>query len=107
MILWVGSCGYIFEMITQVLPVYEAARDKDTMPKMLVAVTASILMLYIGFGYLFYSAFGEATADLATLNLPQGSSAGIVVPFLFALVGVVTMPLNNMVLFQSFEPQQS
>lgn len=105
MVLWIGSCGYIFEMVSQVLPVYEAARDKETMPKLLVAVTASVLALYIAFGFLFYSAFGEATADLATLNIPSDSLAGTAVPLLFSLVGMVTMPLNCMVIFQTYEPQ--
>lgn len=105
MILWIGSCGYIFEMISQVLPVYEAARDKETMPKLLIGVTASVLSLYIAFGFLFYSTFGDATAGLATLNLPQDSFGGVLVPLLFSLVGISSMPLNCMVLFQSYEPQ--
>merc|ERR1711879_393036 len=91
-------------MISQVLPVYEASKDKKTMPKLLVGVTSSVLFLYIAFGFLFYSAFGQDTADLATLNLPTDSLGGLVVPLLFSFVGVVTMPLNFMVMYQTYEP---
>uniref|UniRef100_A0A7S0AEM5 Amino acid transporter transmembrane domain-containing protein n=1 Tax=Pyrodinium bahamense TaxID=73915 RepID=A0A7S0AEM5_9DINO len=106
-LLWVGTCGYIFELICQVLPIYEAAEHKDMVPTLLIGVTAAVLVLYLAFGFLFYSAFGKNTADLATLNIPHGSPGGVVFPLLFSIVGVVTMPLNLFVIFQNYELRYS
>jgi len=103
-LLWLGACGYIFELICNVLPMYEAAADKEAMPKILVGVTLPVVLLYISFGFIFYLAFGSQTAPLATLNLPHASLAGYVIPSFFALVGVVTMPINFFIVFLSYEP---
>lgn len=103
-LLWFGACGYIFELICGILPIYEAAADKDMMPKLLVGGTMGVITLYLSFGMLFYCAFGEGTADLATLNLPKGTFAGKLFPLLFAMVGVVTMPINSFVTSQAYEP---
>merc|ERR1719362_2046966 len=74
------------------------------MPKLLVYCTLGVITLYIGFGLLFYGAFGSDVKDLATLNLPEHSFSGNLFPFLFSLVGVVTMPINCFIISQSYEP---
>mmetsp|Transcript_8429 Transcript_8429/g.21611 ORF Transcript_8429/g.21611 Transcript_8429/m.21611 type:complete len:514 (-) Transcript_8429:131-1672(-) len=102
--LWIGTCGYIFELICAVLPIYEAAADKEAMPRLLVGVTAAIMTVYILFGVLFYCAFGDATAELATLNLQKNSVAGNIIPVMFSFVGVASMPLNLFSIYQSYEP---
>lgn len=104
-LLWLGACGYIFELIMQIIPIYEAAADKESMPKLLVGCTCGVIVLYLSFGFLFYVAFGDETKDLATLNLPKGSFAGKLFPFLFSLVGVVTMPINFFIIYQAYEPK--
>jgi len=103
-LLWLGQCGYTFEIITSVLPIYEAAADKESVFKITVAVSATLLMLYIMIGFVVYLAFGDETQPIALLNLPQGSAAGYVLPALYALSGAVTIPINNFVIQLSYEP---
>lgn len=106
-LLWLGTCGYVFELVGTVIPVYEAARDKKMVPRLLVGVTATVLVLYMSFGALFYLAFGEETGDLALFNLPEDSVAGILFPLFFCIVGVVTTPLNFFVIYQTYESHLS
>lgn len=106
-LLWFGACGYIFELIVVVVPIYEAAADKPMMPKLLIIITFVVVLLYIAFGFLFYAAFGEDTEEMATLNLPIGSFAGKLFPLFFALVGVATNPINILSLAQLYEPAVS
>jgi len=103
-LLWVGACGYIFELITVVVPIYEAAADQEAMPKLLIGITLGVLALYIGIGVVFYCAYGEETADLATLNLPQHTVSRYVFPALFVIVGIVSQPVSFFVLAQVYEP---
>uniref|UniRef100_A0A7S1EVF6 Amino acid transporter transmembrane domain-containing protein n=1 Tax=Noctiluca scintillans TaxID=2966 RepID=A0A7S1EVF6_NOCSC len=102
-LLWLGTCGYIFEGINLVLPIYEAAKDKETMPKLLFWVTFIIVVSYMTFGTVFYIAFGTETKSMAMLNLPVGSVAGTVIPVLFSLVAIATVPLDMIPIYQMYE----
>lgn len=104
-LLWLGTCSYVFELAYLVLPIYDAAEDKESVPKIVVGITFVVLMMYIIFGCVFYMAFGDGTAVLALLNLPEGSLAGVVFPILFSIVGMVTQPINFFMLFQAYESQ--
>jgi len=103
-LLWLGSCSYMFELIQGLLPIYEAAADKERFPRMLTWITFTIALLYTAFGLLFYCAFGEDTKILATLNLPKGTVAGFAFPLCFAIVGAVTTPVIFFMIFQTYEP---
>ena len=50
LLLWLGSCAYIFEGINMVLPIYESAEDKESMPTILLVCTTTITFLYAFFG---------------------------------------------------------
>jgi len=103
-LLWLGQCGYTFEIICTVLPIYEAAAHKESVFSIVVVVSATLIMFYILIGFVVYLAFGDETQPIALLNLPQGSAAGYIFPGLYALSGATTMPLNNFVIFLSYEP---
>merc|ERR1719223_1253156 len=87
-LLWLGSCAYAYEGINIVLPLYESAKDKNAMPKLLISITSFNTLLYICFGCIGYLAFGTDTGDLATLNLPKGSFAGKAIPGVSVLIGI-------------------
>merc|ERR1719223_2688472 len=72
-LLWLGACAYAYEGINIVLPTYESAKNKETVPKLLVSITSFNTLVYIAFGCITYLAFGNEVKNLATLNLPQGS----------------------------------
>jgi len=103
-LLWLGACAYLFEGINTVLPIYESARDKMMVPKLIVVITLFINIVYTLFGCLFYAALGDSTKDLATLNLPQGSFWGTLLPGSFALVGIFTTPVIFYVVWGMYEP---
>lgn len=105
--LWLGSCSYVYEGINLVLPIYESAMDKATVPRLVVGSTLLVTALYAGLGCLFYLAFGGDTKDMATLNLPRGSFWGVALPSAFALVGLFTAPLNVFVICQMYERRLS
>jgi len=103
-LLWLGECGYAFEIIGVVLPVYEAAADKESVFSVIFLVSGSLIILYVALGYAVYLAFGDETQPIALLNLPQGTAAGYIFPGLYALSGATTMPLNTFVISLSYEP---
>jgi len=102
-ILWLGSCAYVYEGINCVLPIFEAAQKKENVPKLLVSIIGGITLLYIAFGVLFYTAFGSETKSVAMLNLPLHSIAGKILPGMFVLVGVVSIPIQSFMAFQIIE----
>jgi len=103
-LLWVGACGYIFELINAIVPTYEAAEDKVVMQRLLIGFTLVFLVLYISIGVVFYCAYGGDTASLATLNLPKHTVSSYIFPAVFVVVGVVTLPIPFFVMVQTYEP---
>mmetsp|Transcript_72413 Transcript_72413/g.143576 ORF Transcript_72413/g.143576 Transcript_72413/m.143576 type:complete len:420 (-) Transcript_72413:48-1307(-) len=103
-LIWLGQCGYTFEMITCVVPIYEVAIHKDSVFTIILAVSGTLMVMYLMIGYATYLAFGDETQAIALLNLPQGSIAGYVLPGLYAVSGALTIPINNFVVCLSYEP---
>eukprot|EP00928_Gymnodinium_smaydae_P008894 TRINITY_DN1327_c0_g1_i1.p1 TRINITY_DN1327_c0_g1~~TRINITY_DN1327_c0_g1_i1.p1 ORF type:complete len:540 (+),score=73.06 TRINITY_DN1327_c0_g1_i1:78-1697(+) len=106
-LLWLGSCAYVYEGINVVLPVYESAKDKVMMPKLLIGITAITTVMYCMFGWITYLAFGDEVASLASLNLPKGSFEGRAIPMISSLIGIASIPLQAFVIFQTYEPKVS
>eukprot|EP00930_Biecheleria_cincta_P102688 TRINITY_DN9448_c0_g1_i1.p1 TRINITY_DN9448_c0_g1~~TRINITY_DN9448_c0_g1_i1.p1 ORF type:complete len:502 (-),score=50.34 TRINITY_DN9448_c0_g1_i1:124-1629(-) len=105
LLLWLGTTSYAYEGINVVLPLYESARSKETMPKLLSGITAFITLVYIAFGCLTYLAFGTEVASLATLNLPEGSAEAQAIPGISVIIGLASFPLQCFVIFQTYEPR--
>lgn len=104
-LLWLGSCAYIFEGINNVLPLYESAKDKACMVKLLISITLALTIAYTVFGCIHYLSFGEDTASIATLNLVEGSMVGRLVPLAIVLAGLCRSPISLYILFQMYEPR--
>jgi len=103
--MWMGTCAYVFECANYVIPVYETAQDKEMVPALLTLVSFVITVIFTLFGLLFYMAFGDEVASLATLNLPPHSWTGSTFPLLFVIAGLATIPLDFIIIFQMYEPQ--
>ena len=58
----IGSMIFSFEGIGCILPIYEAARDKEKMPSIIFYVLTTLLVLYFSFGYLLMFIYGDALA---------------------------------------------
>eukprot|EP00927_Polykrikos_kofoidii_P034104 TRINITY_DN28935_c0_g1_i2.p1 TRINITY_DN28935_c0_g1~~TRINITY_DN28935_c0_g1_i2.p1 ORF type:complete len:505 (+),score=64.13 TRINITY_DN28935_c0_g1_i2:58-1515(+) len=104
-LLWPGACAYGFEGVNGLLPIYEAAQDKNSVKRLFIFVTGSILLFYAFFGTVFYLAFGDATEDMVTKNIPDGSPWQYLLPAGMVFVGLFSNPLNYFVLFATFEKQ--
>jgi proton-coupled amino acid transporter len=105
LLLWLGACAYAYEGINIVLPTYESAKDKDSMPKLLIGITAMNTLMYIAFGILTYYAFGSDTQSLASLNLPRQSFEGKAIPVTSIIIGLMSFPLQAFVIYQTYEPK--
>merc|ERR1712048_1319922 len=95
--LWLGTCAYAYEGINIVLPTYESAKDKDTMPKLLVSITSITTLVYISFGCLTYWVLGTEVASMVSLNLPKGSFVGRAIPMTSVIIGLASIPLQAFV----------
>lgn len=51
---------FSYEGIGCILPVYEAAEDKEKMPKLIFYVLTTLFALYMSFGYLNMFIYGDA-----------------------------------------------
>lgn len=103
-VIWMGSCFYSLELVPMLLPMYEAAQDKKGFFRLLTLVSGTVMLVYIVFGIVFYLAFGEDTKSMATLNIPEGSMWGKLLPGCIILVGLVSVPIDGLVLAQMYEP---
>lgn len=101
---WLAQCGYTYEIIVAVMPIYEAAADKKSVPVIIYTVSGIWTILCISMGCMGFLAFGEDTQVLAIQNLSQASVAGQTFSALFGLVGVFTQPVNNFIICLSYEP---
>jgi len=101
---WLAQCGYAFEVITAVMPIYEAAADKESVPLIIYSVAGIWTILCIAIGFVGQLAFGESALRLAILNLPPASVPALILSGLFSLVGVFTQPINSFVICLSYEP---
>lgn len=105
LLLWLGACAYAYEGINMVLPMYESAKHKHMVPKLLVSITSFNTLVYIMFGCLTYLALGDKVESLATLNLPKGSFEGRAIPAVSVLIGLTSFPLQAFVVYQTYEPK--
>eukprot|EP00927_Polykrikos_kofoidii_P083697 TRINITY_DN8636_c0_g1_i7.p1 TRINITY_DN8636_c0_g1~~TRINITY_DN8636_c0_g1_i7.p1 ORF type:complete len:521 (+),score=52.88 TRINITY_DN8636_c0_g1_i7:51-1613(+) len=102
-LMFLGACAYGFEGVNTVLPVYEAAKHKESVAKILRVVSGSIMVFYAFFGFVFYSAFGADTAPVATENIPVDSIFRLLLPGAMVFVAMCTNPLNFFVLIGVYE----
>jgi len=101
---WLAQCGYTYELIIAVMPIYESAADKESVALIIYVVAAIWTILCITIGCVGQMAFGEGAQRLAILNLPSASVAGYILSGLFSFTGVFTQPINNFVICLSYEP---
>jgi amino acid permease len=66
---FIGVCVYCYEGVAMVLLVEDAAADKRGFKRTLTIVIVVYTVACIAFGVIGYMAFGDATADVITLNL--------------------------------------
>ena len=69
--LFFGVAVFAFEGIGLVLPVQQTMEKPEDMPSMLRTTMLVLTVLFIAIGALSYMAYGAATADMITLNLPR------------------------------------
>lgn len=103
--LWLGTCAYAYEGINIVLPTYESAKDKKTMPKLLVGITSITTITYITFGMLAYTTLGTHVASMVSLNLSRDTFVGKAIPMTSVVIGLASIPLQAFVVFQTYEPK--
>ncbi|XP_031484811.1 amino acid transporter ANT1 [Nymphaea colorata] len=85
-----GVAVFCFEGLSMTLPLESSMAEPARFPACLARAFSGITLVYIFFGFLGYAAFGDATMDIVTLNLPGGwwSAAvkvGLCVALVFAL----------------------
>jgi proton-coupled amino acid transporter len=68
---FIGVCVYCYEGVAMVLLVEDAAKDKRGFKGTLTIVVVVYTVACVAFGAIGYMAFGEATADVITLNLGE------------------------------------
>eukprot|EP00929_Paragymnodinium_shiwhaense_P025586 TRINITY_DN15438_c0_g1_i1.p1 TRINITY_DN15438_c0_g1~~TRINITY_DN15438_c0_g1_i1.p1 ORF type:complete len:508 (+),score=65.79 TRINITY_DN15438_c0_g1_i1:83-1606(+) len=100
---FMGTMVYAYEGINVVLPIYEAHEKKEQFGKLFGTVLAGITLIFCTFGALWYSVFGAATLDTASLNLPEGIASDVV-PLLFAAGCAFTIPILVVPISQEVEP---
>ncbi|KAJ7295639.1 hypothetical protein O6H91_09G091800 [Diphasiastrum complanatum] len=66
-----GVALYCFEGFGMTLPLEASLKEPQKFGQVLGLAFASITILYLGFGFSGYLAFGETTLDIITLNLPN------------------------------------
>ncbi|GBG66277.1 hypothetical protein CBR_g57875 [Chara braunii] len=73
-----GVAVYCFEGFPMTLPLEASMKNRDDFPWVLGSSMAFVACLYAVFGMAGYMAYGEATRDIITLNLPAGPSTALV-----------------------------
>ncbi|CAN6469136.1 unnamed protein product [Victoria cruziana] len=82
-----GVAVFCFEGLSMTLPLESSMAEPARFPACLARAFSGITLLYTFFGFLGYAAFGDATMDIVTLNLPDDwSSAAVKVGLCVALV---------------------
>eukprot|EP00928_Gymnodinium_smaydae_P099859 TRINITY_DN9650_c0_g1_i1.p1 TRINITY_DN9650_c0_g1~~TRINITY_DN9650_c0_g1_i1.p1 ORF type:complete len:480 (-),score=51.42 TRINITY_DN9650_c0_g1_i1:415-1854(-) len=92
-VLFFATCIYVYEGINMILPIYEAHQNKDTFDSILVTVLITLTVVFITFGCLWYSVFGDSVADIASLNLAPESVGSKVISPLYAFACLLTTPV--------------
>ncbi|CAJ1459480.1 unnamed protein product [Effrenium voratum] len=91
--IFAGTVVFSFECINFVIPMYDAHENKETFAPILVMTLLGVCGLFILFGAVNYGYYGEDTKPVITLNLPETSQTGRIVPFAFALASLFNVPL--------------
>ena len=91
--IFAGQVVFSFECINFVIPMYDAHETKETFAPILAVTLLGVCALFIFFGGVNYAYYGEETKTVITLNLPQGSQIGRILPFAFAFASLFNVPL--------------
>eukprot|EP00747_Dinoflagellata_sp_TGD_P024780 gnl/TRDRNA2_/TRDRNA2_130789_c0_seq1.p1 gnl/TRDRNA2_/TRDRNA2_130789_c0~~gnl/TRDRNA2_/TRDRNA2_130789_c0_seq1.p1 ORF type:complete len:486 (+),score=57.47 gnl/TRDRNA2_/TRDRNA2_130789_c0_seq1:64-1521(+) len=103
--MFLGTCVYIYEGINMVLPIYEEHDSKQSFEWILSLVIAALTFVFVAFGILWYSVFGDDVQGIATLNLPTGSVGVLLVPAAYAVACLFTTPVLFFPLAELLEAQ--
>lgn len=66
-----GMAVFCFEGFGMTLALESSMREKATFSRLLALAVTGITFVYVLFGFFGYMAYGEATKDIVTLNLPR------------------------------------
>uniref|UniRef100_A0A7S2WLB3 Amino acid transporter transmembrane domain-containing protein n=1 Tax=Rhizochromulina marina TaxID=1034831 RepID=A0A7S2WLB3_9STRA len=100
--LFVGTSAFIFEgVMALVVPLQEVVHQdlKPNFPKVFVRTLGGIVLMYIAFGILNYTAYGRDTETVLTVNLPPGPWK-VSVQAAYSIAVIFTFPLQ---LFPAFQ----
>lgn len=97
-----GVVIYSYEGIGMILPVEASMKRKEKFPLTLTFVMTLITIIYVSFGAVGYAAYGEATRDIITLNLPHDWST-IAVKLALCLGLLFTFPVMLVPVFEILE----
>jgi len=97
-----GVCMYCFEGFGMILPIEASMQDRTQFQWVLTAAIGTITGLFLTFAGLGYSAYGNHTEDIITLNLPHDASA-ITVKLSLCLGLLFTFPVMLVPVYEIVE----
>lgn len=92
--LFIGVAIFAFEGIGLIIPVQESMLNPEKFPLVLLLVITCCSTLFILVGTLCYSTFGDQVQTVIILNLPQTSIMVNSVQFFYALLILLSAPLQ-------------
>eukprot|EP01013_Petalomonas_cantuscygni_P008060 TRINITY_DN20771_c0_g1_i1.p1 TRINITY_DN20771_c0_g1~~TRINITY_DN20771_c0_g1_i1.p1 ORF type:complete len:499 (+),score=48.52 TRINITY_DN20771_c0_g1_i1:57-1499(+) len=98
-----GVVIYCFEGITLVIPIYSTFQRRFAFRVIWSVNTVIVTTLFILFGAIGYSAYGSATLDIVTLNMPSDVPATTLVRLVFCLGLFCTYPVMMFPVFSTIE----
>ncbi|TVU44421.1 hypothetical protein EJB05_03862, partial [Eragrostis curvula] len=103
-----GFAVFCFEGFCMTLALEASMADRRKFRSVLFQALAGVTVVYVGFGVCGYLAFGDATMDIITLNLPRNwSTAAVKVVLCVALAltfPVMMHPIHEIVEARLFSP---
>lgn len=98
-----ASTVFAFEGIGLVLPVQQSMQRPQELPGMLRYTVVSVAVVMLCLGGFCYLAWGDATRDMITLNLPQDSVLSAMVKLIYSFALGLTYPLQLLPAFRIVE----
>ncbi|ORX40275.1 transmembrane amino acid transporter protein-domain-containing protein [Kockovaella imperatae] len=92
--LLIGTAVFAFEGIGLVIPITESMREPHKFPKILSGVMFVVAVLFAGFGFLGYAAYGSDINTVVIVNLPQDQVFVQVVQCLYSIAILLSIPLQ-------------
>lgn len=92
--LFIGVAIFAFEGIGLIIPIQEAMRKPEDFPKVLFAVVAACVVLFIGIGALGYVTYGDDVKTVIILSLPQDSFYVILIQLFYPIAIMFSVPLQ-------------